>query len=70
MSEFTDVEKDMYSSDPSAHSETSEKELERYLDKVENSYHKARRDDWWKQYKLNYKNRQPDQATKRKHDLD
>lgn len=70
MSEYIDIERDMYSKDKSTHIETDEKDLEKYIDKVTKSFRKARQDHWWKQYKINYLNRHPDQVEKRKSDLD
>ncbi len=59
-----------FSKDPSAHISISDKDTEKYVDKVANSYHRARRKDWHKQYKINYKNRREDQIKKRKSGLD
>lgn len=57
MSEYIDIEKDLYSQEKSAKVSTDEKDLEDYIDKVENHYHKARKEEWWKAYKINYKSR-------------
>ena len=68
--EIVKIEKDMYSKDPQAHVSFDQKDIEQYIDKVENNYHKRRREEWRKAYLFNYRNRHKDQTKIRKNDLD
>ena len=64
------VQNDHFSGEKSAHVSVDSSETEKYAEKVANNFHKRRRQVWWDNYKINYKNRQKDQAKARKHDLD
>lgn len=57
MSEFTKIEKDMYSQDKSAHISTDTDEYDKYADKVAKVYHKRRQKEWQKGYLENYRSR-------------
>lgn len=70
MNDVLKREKEIYSSEPSAHVSVDTNDIEKYIDKMENSYHKKRREEWWKAYKINYRNRHKDQIIKRKSELD
>ena len=70
MSEFTKIEKELYSKEPSAHVSFDTDDIEKYVDKVEKNYHKRRREMWWDAYKINYRNRHPKQREMRKSELD
>jgi len=69
-SDIRKTQKDHYSAEKSAHVSFDTEDTEKYVAKVENEYHKRRREDWWSNYKLNYRNRHKDQKKARKNELD
>jgi hypothetical protein len=70
MSEYTKIEKDLYSKEKSAQTTFDQTDIENYIDKVEKNYHKRRKEMWWDSYKINYRNRHPKQKEMRKAELD
>jgi len=73
MSFESDIRKNQkihFSQDKSAHSSFDETDTEQYADKVATEFHKRRREEWWDNYKLNYRNRHKDQKDARKAELD
>lgn len=73
MSFESDIRKrqsDHFSNEKSAHSSFDETDSEQYVDKVASEFHKRRREMWWVNYKLNYRNRHEKQIKARKSELD
>lgn len=70
MSEYTKIQKNHFSNEKSANITIDQVELEKYIDKVTNAFHKNKREEWVKAYKQNYLNRHKDQVELRGSDLD
>jgi len=57
MSEYTKIEKDMYSKDQSAHISIEPEDYDKFADKVAKIYHAKRQKDWERGYRENYKSK-------------
>jgi hypothetical protein len=57
MSEYTKIEKDMYSKDDSAHIKMEPEDYDKFVDSQAKAYHKSRQKAWQKGYLENYKSR-------------
>lgn len=69
-SDIRKSQKDHFSQEKTAHVSFDNDDSERYAEKVEKEFHRRRRESWWEDYKINYRNRHKDQAKKRKGRLD
>ena len=63
-------QKDHFSQEKTAHVSFDNDDSEKYVEKVEKEFHKRRRETWWDNYKINYRNRHKDQKKARKNNVD
>lgn len=68
--EILQRQREHFSTEKSAHISFDERDTQDYIDKAEKAYHDFRRDNFWKEYKINYRNRHVDQKNLRKGDID